>query len=222
MAVEGGVAILAGLLAGSIALIGFGIASVIEGLASVIMIWRFTGARTLSEAAESRAQKLVAIQFFRARAMRRLRVGEDANRRRAAGRELARHRAQRRQRGGHALPRDRQAAGRGPARLRGDQGRGRQNMLCAYLAAPCCLACSAMLCSAPGGSTRGRMAYRSGSHQGRRRGPGKARPAVACASALGRDAVDLPCIGVDLDEGQLFERVLLLTRNRQRDDPKRP
>lgn len=64
MAVEGTVAILAGLAAGSIALIGFGIDSVIEGFASVIIIWRFTGARVFSEAAESRAQKLVAIQFF--------------------------------------------------------------------------------------------------------------------------------------------------------------
>lgn len=64
MSVEGGIAIFAGILAGSVALIGFGIDSVIEGLASVIIIWRFTGARTFSETAETRAQKLVAIQFF--------------------------------------------------------------------------------------------------------------------------------------------------------------
>ena len=64
MAVEGGVAILAGILAGSVALIGFGLDSVIEGFASAIIVWRFTGARTFSEAAEQRAQKLVAIQFF--------------------------------------------------------------------------------------------------------------------------------------------------------------
>lgn len=64
MSIEGGVAILAGVLAGSVALIGFGIDSVIEGLASVVIIWRFTGARTFSETAETRAQKLVAIQFF--------------------------------------------------------------------------------------------------------------------------------------------------------------
>jgi divalent metal cation (Fe/Co/Zn/Cd) transporter len=64
MGLEGGIAILAGILAGSIALIGFGIDSAIEGVASVIIIWRFTGARMLSDAAERRAQRLVAIQFF--------------------------------------------------------------------------------------------------------------------------------------------------------------
>lgn len=64
MAFEGGVAIAAGIAAGSIALIGFGIDSAIEGFASVIIIWRFTGHRIHSEAAEQRAQKLVALQFF--------------------------------------------------------------------------------------------------------------------------------------------------------------
>lgn len=64
MGLEGGIAILAGVLAGSIALIGFGMDSAIEGVASVVIIWRFTGARMLSDAAEERAQKLVAVQFF--------------------------------------------------------------------------------------------------------------------------------------------------------------
>jgi divalent metal cation (Fe/Co/Zn/Cd) transporter len=64
MAFEGGIAILAGILAGSVALIGFGIDSAVEGFASGIIVWRFTGARMFSEAAERRAQKLVAIQFF--------------------------------------------------------------------------------------------------------------------------------------------------------------
>jgi divalent metal cation (Fe/Co/Zn/Cd) transporter len=64
MTVEGSVAILAGVLAGSIALIGFGIDSAIEGFASAIIVWRFTGHRIFSDAAEHRAQKLVAIQFF--------------------------------------------------------------------------------------------------------------------------------------------------------------
>jgi divalent metal cation (Fe/Co/Zn/Cd) transporter len=64
MALEGLVAVAAGIAAGSIALIGFGIDSAIEGFASVIIVWRFTGSRMLSEAAEHRAQKLVAIQFF--------------------------------------------------------------------------------------------------------------------------------------------------------------
>ena len=64
MALEGLVAVVAGIVAGSIALIGFGIDSAIEGFASVVIVWRFTGWRTLSHAAEDRAQKLVAIQFF--------------------------------------------------------------------------------------------------------------------------------------------------------------
>jgi divalent metal cation (Fe/Co/Zn/Cd) transporter len=64
MTVEGAVAIAAGIAAGSIALIGFGLDSAIEGFASVIIIWRFTGHRVFSHAAEQRAQKLVAVQFF--------------------------------------------------------------------------------------------------------------------------------------------------------------
>lgn len=64
MGAEGTIAIVAGILAGSIALIGFGIDSAIEGFASAIIVWRFTGARMLSSAAEDRAQKLVAVQFF--------------------------------------------------------------------------------------------------------------------------------------------------------------
>jgi divalent metal cation (Fe/Co/Zn/Cd) transporter len=64
MAVEGMVAVIAGIVAGSIALIGFGIDSAIEGFASVVIVWRFTGSRILSERAEGRAQRFVAIQFF--------------------------------------------------------------------------------------------------------------------------------------------------------------
>src|SRR5581483_1790806 len=64
MTIEGAVAVTAALVAGSVALLGFGIDSAIEGLASVIIIWRFTGHRRLSHEAEDRAQKLVAISFF--------------------------------------------------------------------------------------------------------------------------------------------------------------
>jgi divalent metal cation (Fe/Co/Zn/Cd) transporter len=64
MGLEGAVAVVAGIVAGSIALIGFGIDSAIEGFASVVIVWRFTGSRALSHKAEERAQKLVAIQFF--------------------------------------------------------------------------------------------------------------------------------------------------------------
>jgi len=64
MTVEGAVALVAGFAAGSIALVGFGLDSAIEGIASVVIIWRFTGHRVYSHAAERRAQQLVAIQFF--------------------------------------------------------------------------------------------------------------------------------------------------------------
>jgi divalent metal cation (Fe/Co/Zn/Cd) transporter len=64
MTVEGAVAIAAGIVASSIALVGFGLDSGIEGMASLIVVWRFTGHRVFSHAAEERAQKLVAVQFF--------------------------------------------------------------------------------------------------------------------------------------------------------------
>src|SRR5438132_12998116 len=64
MTVEGALGLLAGFQANSIALVGWALSSVVEGLASVIVIWRFTGARTLSETAEARAQKAVAISFW--------------------------------------------------------------------------------------------------------------------------------------------------------------
>jgi divalent metal cation (Fe/Co/Zn/Cd) transporter len=48
----------------SVASVGWALSSVVEGLASVIVIWRFTGSRTLSESAEGRAQKAVAISFW--------------------------------------------------------------------------------------------------------------------------------------------------------------
>jgi divalent metal cation (Fe/Co/Zn/Cd) transporter len=64
MSIEGAVAITAAAATGSIALLGFGLDSVIEALASVIVIWRFTGHRRLSDQAEERAQQLVAVSFF--------------------------------------------------------------------------------------------------------------------------------------------------------------
>jgi divalent metal cation (Fe/Co/Zn/Cd) transporter len=64
MTIEGAVAISAGVVASSIALVGFGLDSVIEGVASLIIVWRFSGHRVFSHAAEQRAQKLVAVQFF--------------------------------------------------------------------------------------------------------------------------------------------------------------
>jgi divalent metal cation (Fe/Co/Zn/Cd) transporter len=64
MTVEGAVAITAGVVASSIALVGFGLDSAIEGFASLVIVWRFTGRRLFSSVAEQRAQRLVAVQFF--------------------------------------------------------------------------------------------------------------------------------------------------------------
>jgi divalent metal cation (Fe/Co/Zn/Cd) transporter len=64
MAVEGAVGLVAGFAAGSIALVGWALGSGIEALASVIVVWRFTGSRTLSETAERQAQRAVAVSFW--------------------------------------------------------------------------------------------------------------------------------------------------------------
>jgi divalent metal cation (Fe/Co/Zn/Cd) transporter len=61
---EFAIAVGAGVAASSIALIGFGIDRLIESLAGFIIIWRFGQRRSASEAAERRAQQLVAISFF--------------------------------------------------------------------------------------------------------------------------------------------------------------
>jgi divalent metal cation (Fe/Co/Zn/Cd) transporter len=64
MTVEGGLGVLAGVMAGSVALVGFGLSSGVEGLAAVIVIWRFTGSRTHSDSSERSAQRAVAISFW--------------------------------------------------------------------------------------------------------------------------------------------------------------
>src|SRR3954465_748892 len=62
--IEAAIAVLAGLAASSIALIGFGADSVVEAAAGFIVLWRFSGARTSSQEAERRAQRLIALTFF--------------------------------------------------------------------------------------------------------------------------------------------------------------
>ena len=64
MTAEGVLGLIAGFAAGSIALVGWALGSAIEALASVIVVWRFTGSRMLSETAERRAQKAVAVSFW--------------------------------------------------------------------------------------------------------------------------------------------------------------
>jgi divalent metal cation (Fe/Co/Zn/Cd) transporter len=64
MLLEGAVGLWQGLMVGSIALTGWALGSAVEALASVIVVWRFSGSRTLSETAEHRAQRGVAISFW--------------------------------------------------------------------------------------------------------------------------------------------------------------
>jgi divalent metal cation (Fe/Co/Zn/Cd) transporter len=62
MAVEAAVAIISGIIASSIALIGFGLDSVIEFFAATVVVWQLRG--TASEDREARALRLIALTFF--------------------------------------------------------------------------------------------------------------------------------------------------------------
>jgi divalent metal cation (Fe/Co/Zn/Cd) transporter len=62
--IEAAVAITAGAIAGSIALVGFGADSLIEAVAGVVLLWRFAESRASSEAAERRAQRLIGVSFY--------------------------------------------------------------------------------------------------------------------------------------------------------------
>lgn len=64
MTVEGVVGVIAGLEADSISVLTWAAGSAVEGLASMIVVWRFTGARMFSEDAERRAQRFVSGSFF--------------------------------------------------------------------------------------------------------------------------------------------------------------
>ena len=64
MTAEGVIGTTVGIMANSIALIGYGVDSTITGIASVIIIWRFSGDRVSSDDAERRAQRIVAVTFF--------------------------------------------------------------------------------------------------------------------------------------------------------------
>lgn len=60
---EAGVAIVAALIAGSVALLGFGLDSLIEFASASTILWLYTGRRTNSATAEQRAQQLIAACF---------------------------------------------------------------------------------------------------------------------------------------------------------------
>lgn len=62
--VEFAIAVGAGIAAGSVALIAFGIDSLIEVLAGGVIVWLFTGGRGQSAAAERTAQRIIAVSFY--------------------------------------------------------------------------------------------------------------------------------------------------------------
>ena len=62
--VEGAVGLWQGLVVGSVALTGWALGGGSEGLASAMVLWRFTGDRTGSQTAERRAQRGVAVSFW--------------------------------------------------------------------------------------------------------------------------------------------------------------
>ena len=82
--IEFAVALGAGIAAGSVALISFGLDSVIELLAGGVIVWLFTGGRGSSERAERRAQQLIAasyallVSYVGIEAIRDLAVGHHA------------------------------------------------------------------------------------------------------------------------------------------------
>ncbi len=62
--IEFAIAVGAGIAAGSVALVAFGIDSLIEVLAGGVIVWLFSGGRGASAAAERRAQQIIAVSFF--------------------------------------------------------------------------------------------------------------------------------------------------------------
>lgn len=83
--VEAAIGVAAGAAAGSIALIGFGADSLIEAVAGTIVLWRFAASRHASDAAERRAQRLIAVSFYvlaayvAAEAVRTIAAGDHAD-----------------------------------------------------------------------------------------------------------------------------------------------
>ena len=62
--IEGAIGLWQGLVVGSIALTGWALGGGAEALASAMVVWRFSGTRTLSATAEQRAQRGVALSFW--------------------------------------------------------------------------------------------------------------------------------------------------------------
>jgi divalent metal cation (Fe/Co/Zn/Cd) transporter len=62
--IEAAIALGAGIVASSIALVGFGADSLVESFAGFALLWRFGSGRASSEIAERRAQRLIGASFF--------------------------------------------------------------------------------------------------------------------------------------------------------------
>src|SRR3954470_17727152 len=62
--IEAGIAIAAGVVASSVALVGFGADSLVEAGAGIVVIWLMADSRSASPRAERRAQQLIAASFM--------------------------------------------------------------------------------------------------------------------------------------------------------------
>jgi divalent metal cation (Fe/Co/Zn/Cd) transporter len=60
---EAGAGIAAGIVAGSVALVGFGADSLVEMIAGAVVLWRFGARRSESDSAERRAQQVISLSF---------------------------------------------------------------------------------------------------------------------------------------------------------------
>ncbi|MCK2212504.1 cation transporter [Actinomadura sp. ATCC 31491] len=64
LGVESTLGLAAGVSAHSVALMGWALSALVEAAASLIVVWRFTGSRTLSPRAEGSARRAVAVSFW--------------------------------------------------------------------------------------------------------------------------------------------------------------
>lgn len=64
LAVDGAIGLGAGLASDSVVLIGWGLDCAIQSVASLVIVWRFSGGRVASDSAERLAQKVIGASFF--------------------------------------------------------------------------------------------------------------------------------------------------------------
>jgi hypothetical protein len=122
---EFGIALGAGIAAGSVAVTSFAGDSLVEVLAASAIVWLFGAGRGGSEQAEPARATTHRRQLLPARRLHRLARPLRPQRRIASVRELGRHRAGRVHRADNATPRPRQTQGRPRAQLLGHRQRGR-------------------------------------------------------------------------------------------------